>query len=995
MKKFIFLLTGLFWASYSLSAQDYFPKNDGVRSTNKTHVVFTNATLHVSPDKTIENGTLVIREGKVIAAKKKANVPKNSQVIDLKGKHVYPSFIDAYTEFGIKKLKKDRSNPYAGQPQYASSRQGYYWNDHIRPEASALDEFTYDKDKAKTFLKSGFGVVGVHPNQGIARGTGIVVALNSKGTTSEQVLDSRQGQYFSFRKSTLSKQVYPTSLMGAMALLRQMYSDADWYAKGNAKTTDLSLEALNRNRELTPIIEAGNLYNVLRADKVGDAAGLQYTIVGKGEEYQRIDAIKKTGATMIVPLDFPKAYDVENPYETRIVSYGAMKHWNQAPTNPAVLSKNGVVYALTSYGLKDRSEFLPNLRKAVRYGLSPETALATLTTIPAEILGQQESIGKLEENFAANFFISDQAIFEDKAVIFEHWVQGMPYTIKDVSLPNVDGNYDLSVSGQTYTLELKNSLSTIKGTVKQGDTPLTSKVAYDDRWLSITIQSADSTKKEYTRLVGQVQDENTTIRGNAFLPNGGRTTFTAMPKPDGTDTNTTAKKEDSPEVYEVMPLSYPNKAYGFDKLPVSGNYLFRNATVWTNEEAGVLEEADVLVTDGKIAAVGQFLVAKGATVIDATGKHLTPGIVDEHSHIAAAAINEAGHNSSAEVTMEDVVQPDDIEIYRNLAGGVTSIQLLHGSANPIGGQSAILKLKWGQMPEDMIYQNSPKFIKFALGENVKQSNWQSMSRFPQSRMGVEQVYMDYFSRARNYEKSKENKETFRRDEELETLLEILKGERFISCHSYVQSEINMLMKLAEQFGFRVNTFTHILEGYKVADKMAKHGAGGSTFSDWWAYKFEVNDAIPYNAAIMHEQGVTVAINSDDAEMSRRLNQETAKTVKYGGVSEEDALKFVTLNPAKLLHIDDRVGSIKVGKDADLVLWTDHPLSIYSKAEKTMIEGAIYFDLEKDQALKQKMKKDKNILISQMLQEKVKGNAMQAPKKKKKEHAHCDSEGAIF
>lgn len=380
-------------------------------------------------------------------------------------------------------------------------------------------------------------------------------------------------------------------------------------------------------------------------------------------------------------------------------------------------------------------------------------------------------------------------------------------------------------------------------------------------------------------------------------------------------------------------MVYPNIAYGNSQLPKSESLLFKNATVWTNETDGILTETDVLVKNGKITAIGKNLNDSSAKIIDATGKHLTSGIVDEHSHIAAAAINEAGHNSSAEVTIEDVVSPDDIDIYRNLAGGVTSIQILHGSANPIGGRSAIIKLKWGESAHNLIYPNSPKFIKFALGENVKQSNWQSFSRFPQSRMGVEQLYIDYFSRAKEYHKRKTSGKPYRKDTEMETLAEIINGQRYISCHSYVQSEINMLMKVAEKFNFRINTFTHILEGYKLADKMVAHGVGGSTFSDWWAYKYEVNDAIPYNAAIMHKQGVVTAINSDDGEMSRRLNQEAAKSVKYGGVSEEDALKFVTLNPAKLLHIDDKVGSIKIGKDADLVLWTDHPLSIYAKAEK--------------------------------------------------------------
>ena len=454
-----------------------------------------------------------------------------------------------------------------------------------------------------------------------------------------------------------------------------------------------------------------------------------------------------------------------------------------------------------------------------------------------------------------------------------------------------------------------------------------------------------------------------------------------------------SKKKSNEDTPEIVAVSYPNVGFGNAYRPSKQTILIKNATVWTSENGQVLNGTDVLVKDGKISKIGKNLSAGKAKVIDGTGKYLTAGIIDEHSHIATSAVNEAGHNSTAEVTIEDVVDPDDINIYRNIAGGVTSIQILHGSANPIGGRSAIIKLKWGENAENMIYNNSPKFIKFALGENVKQSNWgdRQTIRFPQTRMGVEQVFIDYFQRAKEYDEKKKSGKPYRKDIELEAIAEIINKERFISCHSYVQSEINMLMKVTEQFNFNVNTFTHILEGYKVADKMKEHGAGGSTFADWWAYKYEVNDAIPYNSAIMHRQGVTVAINSDDAEMSRRLNQEAAKTVKYGGLTEQEAWSTVTINPAKLLHLDDRTGSIKVGKDADLVLWNDNPLSVYSKAEKTIIDGTIYFDIEKDLQKRKDIKAEKAKLIEMMLKEKLGGAPTQAPVKKQKKLFHCDTE----
>jgi imidazolonepropionase-like amidohydrolase len=350
----------------------------------------------------------------------------------------------------------------------------------------------------------------------------------------------------------------------------------------------------------------------------------------------------------------------------------------------------------------------------------------------------------------------------------------------------------------------------------------------------------------------------------------------------------------------------------------------------------------------------------------------------------------------------NVVNPDDINVYRQLSGGVTAAQLLHGSANPIGGQSALIKLKWGHTPEEFLIANAPKFIKCALGENVKQANWGDFNtvRFPQTRMGVEQVFYDGFLRAKAYEEEmnlfNSGKSTLttapRKDLELEVLLEILKGQRFITCHSYVQSEINMLMHVADSMGFKINTFTHILEGYKVADKMKEHGVGASTFSDWWAYKFEVNDAIPYNAKMMADQGLTVAINSDDAEMGRRLNQEAAKAVKYGGMSEEEAWKMVTLNPAKLLHLDDRMGSLKAGKDADIVLWTNNPLSIDAKVEMTLVDGEVLFDSVRDYQMRLDNQREKARLINKMLASNEKGEPTKPFFKRKRRHFHCDTIG---
>lgn len=969
----------LLWGGLSLFAQDYFPNNEGVKSKNNNYTALINAKIHLSPTQTIEKGSLLIQDGKVVQVGRSVNIPKNAVVTDLEGKSIYPSFVDVFSNFGIAPAKRPAGG--GRSAQYGPEREGYYWNDHIMPERDAVESFKYDQKKAEELRKAGFGAVNTHIQDGIARGTGLLVSLNDEGSQAQRILSDRSGQYFSFDKSVEKRQSYPSSLMGSMALMRQVYYDMDWYSKGQVETKDLSLEALIANRGLTQIFDAGANGNVLRADQIGDLFDIQYTILGGGDEYMRIEDIKASGAKLILPLNFPDAYDVSNPFQAQYVSLADMRHWNRAPSNPKVLADNGVAFSITLHDLKSPSDLKARLAKAITYGLSETKALEALTTVPAAMLGMSDVLGTLKTGSQANFLVTSGDLFDKGTILYENWVQGNKHIIQSKELVDIRGDYDLSINGEQYDVSLSGSVEKPKLELKKGSESVDSKMEFSDNWLNISF-SPDGIGSY--RMVAQVAPGAKTISAKAILPNGNDAVARLVKTGDFTEKD----EKDGSQAPELTTLTYPNVGYGYKQKPAQENLLFKNATVWTGD--AILENTDVLVRNGKVDKVGQNLSASGARVIDATGKHLTAGIIDEHSHIAALSINEGGHNSSAEVRMADVVDPTDINIYRNLAGGVTTIQLLHGSANPIGGRSAILRLKWGENAKGLLFPNAPKFIKFALGENVKQSNWSSFSRFPQTRMGVEQVFIDNFQRAREYDAKKKSGEPFRYDEEMETLAEILNGERFISCHSYVQSEINMMMKVADKFNFRLNTLTHILEGYKVADKMVEHGVGGSTFSDWWAYKYEVNDAIPYNASIMAKRGVTVAINSDDAEMSRRLNQEAAKTVKYGGMSELEAWKMVTLNPAKLLHLDDRVGSIAPGKDADLVLWSDHPLSVYAKAEKTLIEGRVYFDLEKDKAQRTAIQAERNKLIGMMLNVKKNGGATQKPVQHKKPEFECET-----
>jgi imidazolonepropionase-like amidohydrolase len=408
----------------------------------------------------------------------------------------------------------------------------------------------------------------------------------------------------------------------------------------------------------------------------------------------------------------------------------------------------------------------------------------------------------------------------------------------------------------------------------------------------------------------------------------------------------------------------------------SDEILIRNATVLTITR-GTLPMADVLIRRGKIAGVGKNLKASAnAKIIDATGKYVMPGIIDCHSHSMLDSINEGSLAVTSMVRTSDVLNPTDPDLYRELAGGTTTLNLLHGSANPIGGLNTVVKIKYGRSVDEYLFPGARPGIKFALGENVKRSNSPAIPgaqrRYPTTRMGVEEVIRDAFTRARDYKSSwDEYRAAVRRgdktaiqprhDLELEPLVEILEGKRYVHAHSYRADEILMLISLANELGFKIRTFQHVLEGYKVAKEIAQHGAGASTFADSWGYKIEAYDAIPHNAAIMTRAGVVVSMNSDSDERARRMNIEAAKAMRYGDLTEEQALKLVTLNPAIQLGIQDRVGSIEVGKDADVVIWNGHPLSVYSRVDTTFIDGEVFFDREQDIARRAELEKERAAL----------------------------------
>jgi imidazolonepropionase-like amidohydrolase len=995
MKKIQYCLICLLWVSSYAHAQETFPIND-VRDNREGAYALTNATVVIDYQTTIASGTLLIQRGKVVSAGSGLSIPSGYTIIDLEGKYIYPSFIDPYSTYGIPKLGGiSNVAPWSGKEQISSNKSGAYnANQAIKAETVSATLFSVNSDSAAVLRALGFGAVVTHRPDGLARGTSALVALNND-TENKVMLNSNSTANYSFVKGS-SSQMYPISTMGYIAVLRQTYLDASWYsAQKPTPFTDLSLDAWNKSQSLPQVFETKGWLEILRADKLGDEFGVQYVIKGGGDEYQRTAEIKATKATLIIPVNYPAAYAIADPFDADQVSLAQMKHWEMAPSNPTALKNAGVTFAFTTAGLKKKTDFLPNIRKAIARGLSEQDALKSLTYIPAQIIKEEGRLGSLTQGKLANFIITSKPIFDEKSIILENWILGDRYQIKALEQLDYSGKYELKVGASSYALEISGEAGANEAKIVVTDTTSVKVVAkFEPNLVQFSYSPVEKGGQE--RLSGWTSKTGWTGVGN--LVDGTEVRWTAVRTGD---LDPEEEKEEEPETPDsaLGELIYPFMAHGYQQQPVQETILIKNATLWTNEEAGILEKSDLLIINGKISQIGENLSADGAKVIDATGKHLTSGIIDEHAHIGASSINDIATNSSM-VRIGDVLDPTDNNIYNALSGGVTAVQILHGSANPIGGQSALIKLRWGASPEEMKIDGADGFIKFALGENVKRSSNPNSIRFPLTRMGVEQVFVDAFSSALAYDQkwtaynglSKKAKGLFtvpRRDLAMEATLEIINKERFISCHSYVQSEINMLMKVAERFDFRINTFTHILEGYKVADKMKAHGAGASTFSDWWAYKWEVRYAIPYNAAIMHNEGIVVAINSDDAEMGRRLNQEAAKTIKYGGLSKEDAWKTVTLNPAKLLHLDQQMGSLKVGKDADVVLWSGEPLSIYSKAETTIIDGKVYYDLERDTKVNQEIATERARLIQKMKKEIEKTKGGQNPVGKKRHHFHCD------
>lgn len=982
---------------------------EGLRDNTPGVHALINAKIVQLPGKVVPKGAVVIRDGLIEAVGENITPPADARIWDYSGKTIYPGLMESYLPIG---LKKDKSK--AGQEGEDKSQSrdtdepgtgSSHWNVMVHPQLNAIDHYQPDEKQLEAYRKLGFTSAIIVPDDGIFRGSGALVSL-CDGKLNDNLIADDIAQYIAFqtRGNYRENQPYPGSLMGCIALIRQTFLDAQWYggawqayqinpADQMRPERNEALEALGPmiDKKQRIVWETRYDFNVLRALKIAqefklqlrlpEAYGGQAIIRGSGDEYVILDELKKANVPVILPINFPQELMVKTPEEALQVSLAELQHWDLAPENPMRLQSAGITFALTTSELEKTDDFNSRLRDAIERGLSTDAALAALTVTPAKLFGVQDKLGSIEKGKLAHLTITNGDLFDEKTKVLDVWIDGNRHEVSRQPLEDLAGLWQVAFdfganSKWEGALQIRSYRDKLKAKLTQDNKAISvDHISLDRKRLTILFAGDSLGYPGMIRLTGSVDTKK--ISGSGKLPDGRELSWTAQWISDLKEDEMRAPKILQQTIAEIV---YPFGAFGRKQIPeMPKSILIKNATIWTSSEQGILEDADMLVNLGKISKVGKNLSAPSdALVIDAKGKHVTPGLIDAHSHSGiSGGVNEGTQAVTSEVRIADVINSYNIDFYRELAGGLTASNLLHGSANPIGGQNAVVKLRWGMLPEAIKIAAAPPGIKFALGENVKQSNWgdEFTHRYPQTRMGVEQIMRDRFKAALDYEKAwndynaAKNKKGVippRRDLELDALLEILRGERLINCHSYRQDEILMLIRLADEFGFTVRVFQHILEGYKVADAMAEHGAAGSSFSDWWAYKFEVYDAIPYNGALMHDAGVLVSYNSDSDELARRMNTEAAKAVKYGGVSEEEALKFVTLNPAIQLGIDNLAGSLEPGKDADFVIWSGSPLSTYSICEQTWIEGRKYFDREEDLRMRSDIEHQRNSLIQKYL-----------------------------
>jgi imidazolonepropionase-like amidohydrolase len=926
----------------------------------------------------MDQATVVIRNG-IIQSVGRGDAPAGARVWDLSGLTVYPGFIDAHADLGMDDV------PEGGDVGPT------HWNPQVRAWFSTTANLRDDEDLRVALRSQGFGAALVVPRQGIFRGTASVVNLGDEGVR-DRVLRPDLAHSVGFQRSMALGNTYPNSSMGTLALMKQTLMDADWYLRaweayetgGRTFLPPETSEALAALEDVVqgtqPVIfETRSEEEYLRGYAIADEFGVTPWFRGSGQEYRIIDVLRTRTDPLIVPLDFPDAPDVDDPEAALNADLAELRHWYLAPTSPGQLAEAGIPFAITSDGLSSSGQFLENLRIAVARGLSPDEALAALTTTPAGWLGIDGTHGTIEEGKVANLVVSAGDLFTEEAEVRDVWVQGRAYEVTRSAQIDPRGTWRIASEdewGFEAQLRLEGTLNALRGYIDVAPSATTGSEGARIDLSSATVVA--ETGRLEVRFDGEpIEYEGTallagSIQGDEFygwtaLPNGAAPSFqgTRIEGYDGAARGTVAMNV--PEV--DLPFIRPMMEYGVSSLPEQpGAVIVRNATVWTQGPQGRLENADVLIVEGQVAEVGSGLDApRGAVEIDGTGKHVTPGLIDPHIHSGVSSVNESGFAIVPEVQMGDVVTHNNIWMYRQLAGGLTTAMIKHGSANPIGGENVIVKMRWGGLPDELKFDTDVRTVKFALGENPKRRQ----NRYPDTRMGTQEIIRDHFLAARDYEREWERWEATgeglppRRDLRMEAILDILDQELLISSHGYRADEFLALVRLAEEFGFRVQTLQHGVEAYKIAPELAASGVAAVVWSDWGAFKLEAYDATNYNARILLEAGVTTSLHSDNSQIASRMNWEAGKLLRTG-VEEEQALSTVTLQAARAIAIDDRVGSLEPGKDGDFVVWNGNPLSQFTRAEQTWIDGRRYFSIEEDAALRERIQEERTRLIQAVL-----------------------------
>ena len=913
-----------------------------------TPVALTGATVVPAPGEVLEDATILIDAGRVVKVGVGLRVPKEAEAVDMTGLWVYPGFIDAATHLGIKakyledaaleRLRDDEQEVRQGPrtSMQLANRNGVW------PHLGVGDFYAPDKEKLEMHRKAGFTTALITPHPAILGGRGALMQL-SGAPLRRAVLQDGLTQIISLAGAPESgdhyKNAYPNSRMGVTALIRQTFLDASWYRKQTQLAAgrpqhavrppvDPVLEAVSMliDSEQTLLVAANGADEIHHALDLASELDLRLVVLGGAEAWKVAGRLVDSDVAVIASLDWKekpelaqksdKAKDEEGMkekseevtdrkpkeegeakkepelgltrswekeweddfFEPLSVREEKARRWEEQVNNVRVLLEAGVKVAVTGTAQKSPDKLLSKLREALELDLPAEQMLAVLTVNPAEIFGVSEQLGTIAPGRIANLTVTTHPLVEKEAKVRYTFIDGERF---DFDGGKPDKKPKKGTEGE-------------KGKAKEGD--------------------------------GDAKEDE---------------------KKEGDDD--AKEKEVTPE--DRHPWLAESEEDRTPPMLTNGNVMLRNATVLT-VTSGTLEDTDVLVRGGKIKKIGRDLKLPEKTMeIDLRGYWLMPGIVDPHTHIAARSINEGTQSVTPEVQILDVVDHQDVRIHRALAGGATTILLLHGSANTIGGESVVLKLKYGTSPAEMKVTKGPRHVKFALGENVTHANSRGPAyRFPHSRMGVESVLRQSFNDAIEYraewgayEKNQRNAtQVPRYDLRLEALSDILAGDIWIHSHGYRSDELLRLLAVAEDYGVRVACFHHVLEGYRILPEMRRHGVAGSTFADFWAYKMEAYQGIPQNAAMMMRAGIVSSVNSDGADVIRRLNTEAAKSMRYGGLTADEALRLITINPAIQVGLDKHIGSIEEGKDADFAVFTRHPLDTFSRNVLTLIDGEVYF-----------------------------------------------------